>query len=504
MWYASFMRVTPDKFMASLDLPEVYRVGGSVRDELLGRESKDSDYMVRLASLADLESALNQSGVASVRDLRLRDGRVVGKRVSVRGLGLLEIALPRTEVPVALTPEQVFQGGGVRRAFEIITDPNLPLEKDAERRDFTINALYRNVRSGEVIDGTGQGLSDLEAQVLRTTHPDSFRDDPLRTLRALRFVSKLNFVLSAECISQMCEHASSVTGLTAGGYASGTVLHELSGILMGSQPAKALRLMRDTGVMAVLFPELAPMIGFEQRSVYHSKTTDEHTFDAVQAAANMHRNAPLRVRLALLFHDAGKPESAWTGADGQQHYYRPSLKQWEKLTGDPVAVQEFCDDRPEDHEVIGARLANTALRRLGASNELRRDVVTLIERHMLPLHQNVKPTKVRYWRAELGDALLRDLIVHRLADVIGKGGEIEEAVEVLQWIEHQRQRAVEAGVPVNAKGLKINGHDLIALGLEGREIGRVQKALLHEVVAQPKLNEREWLLNRAENLARSS
>jgi tRNA nucleotidyltransferase (CCA-adding enzyme) len=74
--------------------------------------------------------------------------------------------------------------------------------------------------------------------------------------------------------------------------------------------------------MAVLFPELAPMIGFEQRSAYHSKTTDEHTFDAVQAAANMQANhAPLRVRLALLFHDAGKPHTAWIGRDGRAHYY---------------------------------------------------------------------------------------------------------------------------------------------------------------------------------------
>jgi hypothetical protein len=91
--------------------------------------------------------------------------------------------------------------------------------------------------------------------------------------------------------------------------------------------------------------------------------------------------------------------------------------------------------KPEDHEAVGARIADAALRRLGASNSLRNDVTTLVRRHMLPLHQNVRPTKVRYWRAELGDEMLRDLIVHRLADVIGKGGDIMEAVEVLQWIE---------------------------------------------------------------------
>jgi tRNA nucleotidyltransferase (CCA-adding enzyme) len=181
--------------------------------------------------------------------------------------------------------------------------------------------------------------------------------------------------------------------------------------------------MRDTGVMAVLFPELAPMIGFEQRSAYHSKTTDEHTFDAVQAAANMQANhAPLRVRLALLFHDAGKPHTAWIGRDGRAHYYAPDDKEWARLCD--AGMYSVALPKPEDHEAVGARIADAALRRLGASNSLRNDVTTLVRRHMLPLHQNVRPTKVRYWRAELGDEMLRDLIVHRLADVIGKGGDI--------------------------------------------------------------------------------
>jgi tRNA nucleotidyltransferase/poly(A) polymerase len=481
------MRQSPDQFMASLDLPEVYRVGGSVRDELLGRESKDSDYMVRGAALQEIKAALDRADTTKVKPLKLRDGRQVGWRAHVRGIGLLEIVLPRTERST----------GPGHTDFEIIASPDLPLEQDAERRDFTINSLYRDVYSGEVIDPLNMGRDDIEDRIIDTTHPDSFRDDPLRTLRALRFVSKLDgFALSGACHAQMERHADAVTGLTRKGV-SGTALTEFGGMLMGRRPGLALRIARDTGVLTTLFPELEPMIGFEQRTVYHTKTTDEHTFDAVQAAASAHVHAPLRVRWALLFHDSGKPDVAWTGDDGREHYYALSPERAVKLGAGPGSL--------EDHEMAGARRARKALKRLNAGSALIHDVDVLIKRHMLPLHENVKPFKVRKWRAELGDELLRDLIAHRLFDVIGKGGDISEAVEVLAWMEQERSRAASMGVPTNRKELAITGgqlHD--TLGLTGRAIGWVQDRLLHEVLAQPNLNTPEWLLQRANKLAREA
>lgn len=490
------MRFSADQFMASLDLPEVYRVGGSVRDELLGRESKDSDYVVRGADLIKINSALAAAD-AKVKPLKLRDGRQVGWRAHVRGLGLLEIVLPRTERST----------GPGHTDFEIVTDPDIPLAADAQRRDFTINALYREVKGGGVLDPLNQGLTDLTDRSIRTTHPDSFRDDPLRTLRALRFVSKLDgFSLSGGCYSQMEQHADAVTGLTVKGV-SGTALTEFDGILMGQRPGLALRNARDTGVLVTLFPELAPMIGFEQRSAYHTKTTDEHTFDAIQAAANAHGHAPRRVRWALLFHDSGKPDSAWLGEDGRAHYYEPSDEVWAKLVGESVEIIRWLEGsadphaKPVDHEIAGARRARKALKRLNAGNHLVRDVDILVRRHMLPLHENVKPFKVRRWRAELGDDLLRDLIAHRLFDVLGKGGDVSEAVEVLGWMEQVRQSAEERRVPTNRKELAVSGGELRAVfGIEGAEIGRVQDQLLHDVLAQPKLNNLDWLLQRAEKL----
>ena len=98
-------------------------------------------------------------------------------------------------------------------------DPSLPLIADAERRDFTINALYRKVCPAWVgpsvlVDPTGRGLYDLQHRFLNTTHPDSFRDDPLRILRALRFVSVLGYDLGTNTLDQMREHSHAVNGLT--------------------------------------------------------------------------------------------------------------------------------------------------------------------------------------------------------------------------------------------------------------------------------------------------
>lgn len=468
--------------MASLELPETYRVGGSVRDELLGRQAKDSDYMVRGIDLTDLHARLAVAG-AKVSTIKLRTGQAIGCRAHVKGLGLLEIVLPRYEEST----------GSGRHDFNIVVDPEISLEADSQRRDFTINAIYKDVNTGVYHDPTGYGLKNAREKVVRTTYSGSFRDDPLRILRALRFMSTLGFDLTLGTAQEMNTHASSVTGLTQKGV-SGTALEELSKMLMGGHPGYALETMSSQGVLAHFLPELKPMLGFEQRSRYHEKNTDKHTFDAVQAAANMHTHAPLRVRLALLFHDCGKPIMAWADKDGLQHYYALDEKKWSGLRMDATDLSH------EDHETVGARLATEALTRLNAPKQLRKDVVTLIERHMLPLHENIRPYKIRKLRAELGDDLLRDLITHRLCDVLGKGGDTTEATEVLAWIANEQQRAIDANVPHNVRELAVSGQELKDLGFAGRRIGEIQRQLLQEVLSQPKLNKNEWLVQRAQKL----
>jgi hypothetical protein len=414
--------------------------------------------------------------------------------VEKKGLGCIEIVLPRTEVPRDPKP-----GENRHRAFDIVVDPSITLEEDAKRRDFTFNALYKPLPNRpddllDIIDPTGRGLYDLQHRIVSTTHATSFRDDPLRTLRALRFVSVLGYDLSKLTREQMEEYAPFVTGLSAKGYASGTVLDELSKILMGEDVGKALRLARDTGVLATLLPELEAMLGFEQDSRYHDMTTDEHTFTALETAASV--DAPLRVRMALLFHDAGKPEAAWIGPDGRKHYYATVLTQTTGLlAGTPLQT--------EDHEVVSERLWLEAAERLGADRKLKFEVASLVRNHMVTVVGKVKPVKVRRERVRLGDDMLRDLYLHRMCDVSGKGKPNMEYLTQLGQLERVRQEAQRDGVPASTKDLQINGHDCAALGIYGRDIGEVLETILDEVVCQPneQLLSREWQLERAARFA---
>jgi tRNA nucleotidyltransferase/poly(A) polymerase len=507
MWYVSYMTYVEriDTFMASTGL-ETYRVGGSVRDDLLGRKVKDCDYMIRCAPLREIRGRLHEAGKDvekfSVAPLVLRDGRQAGWRVSGRGLGLVEIVLPRTEVST----------GPGHRDFQIVLDPNLSLEEDAKRRDFTFNALYVRVDDGDllccrecdyggaypVIDPTGRGQYDLKHRLVNVTHADSFRDDPLRTLRALRFVSTLDYELGPETRWLMEQHADAVTGLTQAG-TSGTVLDELGKLLMGQCPAKALRLARDTGVLAVALPELGPMLGFDQGSRYHDMTTDEHTFTALETAA--HVNAPLRVRMALLFHDAGKPESAWIGKDGRKHYY---AQDGSKRAGGNDGWDFSA--ATEDHEVVGARIWDEAAERLGADRKLRADVRTLILSHMVPC-EKADEVKARRARVRLGDELLRDLYLMRSCDLSGKGNKNAKFLLNVGKLEAARAAAEAAGVPRSPKDLQINGvdvHDALPRGAEGRRIGEVLRGVLDEVVCDPSEQKltRDWQLAAAARLGR--
>lgn len=488
MWYVSPMIERADNYIASLGV-EAYRVGGSVRDEILERRVKDADYMVRgldLGALGDVMSEVDPQ--VQVTPLKLRDGRQAGWRAFRKGMGLVEVVLPRTEVST----------GTGHRDFEIVVDHRLSLEEDAIRRDFTFNALYKiishpdrlTVNAGygdpaeNVMDPLGRGLFDLSRGLIHTTHPDSFRDDPLRTLRALRFVAR-GFTLSTDTRAEMHQHAQAVTGLTANGYASGTVLDEMSKILEGDNVAAALRIARDTGVLATLFPELVPMIGFDQGSRYHDLTTDEHTFAALETAA--HVDAPLRVRWSLLFHDSGKPESAWRGQDGRLHYY---------------ASQKSLEMGLEDHADVGERIWRKAANRLGAPTALREDVATLIREHMIPTEGKFRASRVRQGRVKFGDSMLRDLYMHRACDVSGKGKPDVQVLDRLARMEEARKEARAMNVPRKVSQLAINGHDAMEMGLSGREIGKAMQSILHEIASQPtdRTLSREWQLGRLETM----
>jgi tRNA nucleotidyltransferase/poly(A) polymerase len=464
-----------EDYVRSLGL-DAYLVGGAVRDELLGLDSKDADFLVPGLDTDGLRAALAQHG--RVEDLVVAD-RLVGIRLDPRDSRIrkltpagIEFAPPRKEVST----------GPGRHDFEIVADPDLSVEDDVRRRDFTVNAMARRLETGELVDPLG-GRADLASRRLRTVSPQSFREDPLRLVRALRFVSQLGFEPDEELLAQMREEAPAVklvSGERIGGGLAADGMGELSKLLLGAEPARALRLARDTGVLVELLPEFGHAIGFDQESRYHDLTVDEHTFAVVQAAADQGFTLP--VRLAALFHDLGKPIVGWRGQDGRLHYY---------------AKPGFA---AHGHDRVGADLAAEAMLRLRYPNALRKHVVRIVRRHMFqPGKGNGR--RARRFLHRNGAELAFDLIDHKQADLLGKRGtegepppldEIERLARFREVVEQERWS------PHRLRDLAVDGNDLIALGFRpGPQLGRILRDLLDVVVDEPALNTREQLLARA-------
>ena len=446
-------------YVHSLGL-DAYVVGGAVRDELLGIPVRELDFVVPGVGHTELRAALEPHG-------RVEDLIVADQRVGARLLPRDQKARALQPSGIEFAPPRVERSTGPgRHDFEIVADAGISLEQDMERRDFTINAIARRLETGEVLDPLG-GRADLERGVLRTTSPTSFRDDPLRIVRGLRFVSQLGFDPDEDTLRQMREWAPQlehVSGERIGGGLAADGLGELSKLLLGTHPAKALRLARDAGVLLHVVPEFEPAIGYEQDTARQHLTLDEHVFAVVQAGADA--SVPLEVRLATLLHDLGKPEAERHGGD---------------------------------HAVIGAAVAAQALSRLRYPTRLWAYVVRLVREHPFAPEGDPSPVDARRFLARHGERLALDLLAHRAADLAGK------TVPQSEWDWLGRFRTLveqERAQPHRLVDLEVDGAALIALGFsEGPEIGRVLRTLLAEVVEDPERNRRENLLSRARELA---
>ena len=448
------------RYVRSLGL-DAYVVGGAVRDELLGIQHTDEDFLVPGVDHTELRAALEPHG-------RVEDMEVHGQLVGVRfhpadpAVGAL--------VPhgIEVTPPRVERSTGPgHHDFEIVADGTASIADDMRRRDFTVNAIAKRLETGEIVDPFG-GVADLERRQLRTVSEASFREDPLRILPGLRLVSQLSFSLAPETLAQMRAEAAGlrhVSGERIGGGIALDGMGELSKLLLGVRPAEALRLARDTGALVEVIPELRSSIGFRVDSGRQPLPLDEHLIAVVQETADA--GAPLAVRLAALLHDVAKPE---TGSSESEH----------------VAA--------------GAATAARVMRRLRYPNVLRDAVTKLVAAHGFRLDVDVDAVFARRFLASHGLDAARDLVVLKRADLAVKNVEPAERERLERLaVELERQRDTAHTLAA----LAVNGDDLIALGFrEGPALGVALARLLDEVVDEPALNDRETLLERARELVR--
>lgn len=226
------------------------------------------------------------------------------------------------------------------------------IEDDLVRRDFTVNAMALALPEKEFIDPHG-GRNDLAERVLRTpgTPQESFSDDPLRMMRAARFAAQLDFEVAPEVVAAMTEMASRIEIVSAE-----RVRDELNKLLLSAHPRKGLTLLVDTGLAAYVLPEL-PALRLEHDEHHRHKDVYDHTLIVLEQAIALENGGPdLRLRLAALLHDIGKPRTRRFEKDGRVSFHH--------------------------HEVVGAKMTKKRMTALKYPNEMIKDVSRLVELHL--------------------------------------------------------------------------------------------------------------------------
>ncbi len=263
---------------------KVYRVGGSVRDELLGLPVKDRDYVV----------------VGATPEEMARLGyRPVGKDFPV-------FLHPETHEQYALarTERKIARG---YKGFEVYAAPGVTLQEDLARRDLTINAMARD-EAGDIIDPFG-GIADLQAGILRHIGP-AFVEDPVRVLRVARFAARFGFQVAPETLALMKEivHTGETEALVPE-----RVWQEIAHGLMASHPSRMFYILRECGALARILPEVDALFGVPQPAHAHPEIdTGIHVMMVIDHAAL--KQYSLEVRFAGLTHDLGKgttPPDEW-------------------------------------------------------------------------------------------------------------------------------------------------------------------------------------------------
>ncbi|MBA4084824.1 CCA tRNA nucleotidyltransferase [Janibacter terrae] len=318
---------------------ELALVGGPVRDAFLGRTSGDLDFTTS-ASPEETESILADWG-----DAHWDMGREFGTIGARRGSDTVEVTTYRADAYDGVTRKPVVAFGD-------------NLEDDLVRRDFTVNSMALRLPDLELVDPHG-GMIDLAAGRLRTpSAPEvSFSDDPLRMMRAARFVAQLGLVPAPEVLAAMTESASTLQIVSAE-----RIRDELVKLLLGADPVAGLRVLVDTGLADEVLPEL-PALRLEIDEHHRHKDVYEHSLTVLQQAIDLETDdegavpAPdLVLRLAALMHDIGKPRTRRFEPDGGVSFHH--------------------------HDVVGAKLTAKRMRALRFDKETTKGVARLVELHL--------------------------------------------------------------------------------------------------------------------------
>ncbi len=437
-------RISDKVISAILSKGRIYEVGGAVRDKFLSppAATKERDYLVCGIPYQELSKILAEHGRV---DLVGRSFGVI-KFTQFRGErhDTFDIALPRKEISTGIG----------HRDFDVAFDPDLKIEDDLVRRDFTINAMALPLDGGDLIDPL-HGMADLKNRCIRMVSENSFVEDPLRMVRAVQFAARFKFEVESKTFAAIKNHAALIASVSAE-----RIAEEINKLLLRSEePSYGFRLMQKSGLLKHIIPELEATVGVEQPGGFHAYDVFEHTMHTIDATPKV-----LQIRLAALFHDITKPQARRLVEQGATFY---------------------------GHEKTGSKTAARIMRRLRYSTDLINNVSVLVDKHMFVT--GVSEKGLRRLIRRVGQDLIFDLLDLRRADVVGqgKGGRTDDVDE----FERNIKSELEKRPPFGLKDLALNGRDLMELFdlPESPVIGEVLDYLMEKVLDEPSDNTREKL-----------
>lgn len=467
----------PGKVIEALNARgQLYEVGGAVRDRIRFGMDPETGRLDpgRFWSYAPEETDYLATGMPMEELVRLLSGfgrtELVGKsfgvvkfRVEVpeRKSKLVDLALPRRERST----------GTGHRDFEIDCDPELPIEQDLGRRDFTINAMARPLFAHEklfdVVDPHG-GMADIGARLVRMVGPRAFEEDPLRMLRACQFAARFEYALEDGTYRAIRRHARLISTVSPE-----RVQMEINKMLLKAErPSVGLWLMQRSGLLKLLLPELEEGVDCTQPGGFHRYSVFEHSIRTVDLVPRGHHQC-LALRLAALLHDVSKPGCREI-VSGSATFY--------------------------GHERYGEAAARAVLGRLKYPNDLIEKVCLLVRRHMFAVPET--PRGLRRLISKAGVEGVYDLIELRRADIRAQGRDEEAVDPALDHLEQAVTEEIHRRPPFALRDLAVDGNDLMGeFSLpSGPEIGRVLEQLLEYVLDDPRRNTREALLDEAARL----
>ncbi|MFQ7099204.1 MAG: CCA tRNA nucleotidyltransferase [Lachnospira eligens] len=416
---------------------EAFLVGGCVRDSILNRPIHDYDITT---------SATPDEMMEVFKD----------KRIIETGLQHGTITILIDGEAYECTTYRIDGNYSDSRRPDSVTFTR-SLEEDLKRRDFTINAMAYNDEVG-LIDPFN-GMKDIKYHKIRCVGraKDRFSEDALRILRAIRFASQLGFVLESDTdwnISKMYKNLENIS--------IERINSEFCKIAASSGFCVQMVLYYE--VFSLFIPEIKDMFGFQQNNPCHMYDVWNHTVHAIEYC----ESDDLVTRLAVFFHDIGKPHCYQDGEDGIRHF--------------------------KGHGRVSADMTDKIMKRLRFDNDTREKVVELVYYHDATFEMGKK--YVKRWLNKIGEEQFGRLLNVRRADIKAQADINQETrLQKIDNIEYILEEVLQDDECFSLKDLAVNGKDLITIGYKpGKEIGEVLNNLLDSVISGEYKNEKEKLL----------